>query len=167
MRHTLHSAVGSFGLQRAEQQVQKAWGALERCRAAESEDELRDAALDCATSIWHVNDWLWAAIAQGKAEKPEVARLLGVTHRKLEQDDLVKWATAKCPELNLVQAVCNAAKHVGVNGIDCASIQAATAGRGNARLVIVKDASEHDALRVFTRAIDFWIDQATNNHVIH
>ncbi|HEX8534399.1 MAG TPA: hypothetical protein VF662_09540 [Allosphingosinicella sp.] len=167
MRETLHSAVGSFGLERAGQQVEKAYRELERCRAASTEQDLRDAGINCAISIWHINDWLWAAIAQGKSEKPAVARLLGVTHRKLEQDDLVKWAVSRCPELNLVQAVCNASKHVGIVGATGTRTDGPGSGSHGPRLVIMDEQGEHDALKVFGRAIDFWIDQATNCYVIH
>jgi hypothetical protein len=167
MRETLRTAVGSFGMNNAAGQVEKAWRELERCRAATGEDDLRDAAINCAIAIWHVNDWVWTAIAQGKKDRPAVASLLGVAGRKLVKDDLVKWAVAKCPELEMVQAVCNASKHVAVIGIRYAAAKAPSTGPGRRLLVIADANAEHDALFIFDRAIDFWVDQATNEYVLH
>lgn len=168
MREKLTTAVGSFSLVSAGQQLEKALRELERCRKAKTEDDLRDFAINCAITIWHVNDWVWAAIAQGKAEGPSVMALLGVTGRKLVEGDLVKWATTCCPELEMIQSVCNASKHVGVVGIQGAEIIVSDADGGVHRPVIVDRAgTKHDALHAFDRAIDFWLDQATDHYVMH
>lgn len=168
MREKLTTAVGSFGLVSAGQQLEKAWRELERCRRAETEDDLRDSVINCAIAIWHVNDWVWAAIAQGKTERPKVMALLGVSGRKLVEGDLVKWAVTRCPELEMVQSVCNASKHVGVVGIQGAVMVVTDADGGGRRPVIVDDTgAEQDALRAFDRAIDFWLDQATDQYVMH
>lgn len=44
-------------------------------------------------------------------------QLLGVTGRRLEKDDLVKWAVTSCPELKVCQSICNGSKHVVCLGI--------------------------------------------------
>ena len=171
MNNHLLSATGSFGLVSAQSMVSKAWREYQRCTRAGSDDDRRDAAINCAITLWHLNDWVWSGISASGREKPELRSLLGVTDRRLKQDDLVKWAVGACPELSICQSICNGSKHVVCEGITARmapanSAQASQDQHAVARLEIVDAAGVRDGIEVLCKAFEFWHHHATNENVL-
>lgn len=171
MQHKLYHAVGSFGMNRATDMTAKAWRELERCRHAVTSDDRRDAAINCAITLWHMIDWVWAAIEAKKGDRLEVAEVLGVKGRKLERNDLVTWALAKCPELAICQGICTGSKHVGADqprqtGMGAPDPASRPGKQQVATLYVVEDGEQIDAIKVLFEALDFWTYQATQEPVI-
>lgn len=165
MKNHLQSATGSFGLESAYSMVMKASREYQRCTGAGSNDDRRDAAINCAITLWHLNDWVWNGISKSSRGKPELTELLGVTGRRAEKDDLVKWATSSCPELNLCQSICNGSKHVVCVGIKGARMAPGGDGVLNV-LEIVDDSGVRDGIQVLQTALEFWHHHATNDNVL-
>lgn len=172
MNDHLLSATGSFGLESAHSMVLKAWREYQRCTNAGSNDDRRDAAINCAITLWHMNDWVWNGIAASARDKLELKALLGATGRRLEKDDLVKWAVSACPELNVCQSICNGSKHVVCLGITEARMtpddDQKTSGGEKAvgRLEIVDAGGVRDGIEVLYKAFEFWHHHATNDNVL-
>ncbi|MBJ6749556.1 hypothetical protein [Geomonas anaerohicana] len=172
MNNHLLSAVGSFGLGTAHSMVMKAWREYQRCVNAGSDDDHRDAAINCAITLWHLNDWVWNGIAVSARDKLEVKQLLGVTGRRLEKDDLVKWAVTSCPELKVCQSICNGTKHVVCLGITEARLtpadvqKPAEEGKVLGRLEIVDAGGVRDGIQVLYKGFEFWHHHATNDNVL-
>lgn len=156
MRVSLPSALGSFGQITALEQLQKAERELGRCLNASSEVDLRDAAINCAISLWHINDWVWVSIAQDRNDDL-LSKLFGVSDRRVKKDDFIQWSTAKCPELNIVQSICNASKHVATIGVRRSFVINEDLGQNMTfRLAIEADGKQYGAIEVFKAAIAFW-----------
>jgi hypothetical protein len=172
MSNHLLSATGSFGLESAYSMVAKASREYQRCTKAQSNDDRRDAAINCAITLWHMNDWVWNGISATARDKPELKKLLGVTGRRLKQDDLVKWAVSACPELNVCQSICNGSKHVVCVGITEARMtsdkdQKTSEGeQALGRLQIVDDGGVRDGIEVLYKAFLFWHHHASNDNVL-
>jgi hypothetical protein len=148
--------------------AKKAWRELRRCIDANSSDDRRDAAINCAITAWHMTDWAWVAIAANDRHNLEVAALLGVQGHQLTRDDLVKWAISECPELVICQAICNGSKHVVCNDLSAELTAPDRDERGPgrslvARAEILHDGSRLDAIGVLEKAVYFWARQATND----
>ncbi|MFM0072603.1 hypothetical protein PQQ86_15715 [Paraburkholderia sediminicola] len=172
MSNHLLSATGSFGLNTAHSMVKKAWREYQRCTNAASNDDRRDAAINCAITLWHMNDWVWNGIAAAARDKPELKDLLGVTGRRLTKDDLVKWAVSACPELNVCQSICNGSKHVVCAGITAARMtpddvdKTSEVENAVGRLEIIDDEGVRDGIEVLYKAFEFWYHHATNDNVL-
>ncbi|HEL4296291.1 TPA: hypothetical protein UM674_000213 [Stenotrophomonas maltophilia] len=172
MNDHLLSATGSFGLETACSMLKKASREYRRCTTSETEDDMRDAAINCAITLWHMNDWAWNGIANSSKDKPEIKSLLGVTGRRIAKDDLVKWAVASCPELNVCQSICNGSKHVVCTGITEARMIADESCESDddakvlSRLEIVDTEGVRDAKKVLFTALCFWNHHATNEGVL-
>ena len=172
MENHLWSAMGSFGLNSSYDMIKKAWREYERCTKSENDDDRRDAAINCAITLWHMNDWVWNGIAKYGRTKDEIRTLLGVTRPRAEIDDLVKWAVGGCPELAICQSICNGSKHVVCLGIKEARLTSSNPNPPDGkttpgRLEIVDGAGNTlDATDVLRKAFDFWYHHATNAHVL-
>lgn len=173
MNSHLLSATGSFGLESAHSMILKARREYQRCKNARSTDDRRDAAINCAITLWHMNDWVWNGIAASARDNLALKSLLGVTGRRLERDDLVRWAVSACPELNVCQSICNGSKHVVCVGITEARMtpdddpKTSEEEKAIGRLEIVDDGGVRDGIKVLYRAIEFWHYHATENtHVL-
>lgn len=112
MHTTLWSATSTFGLNTAAGMAHKAWRDYERFKAARTTGDRIDAALNCAITLWHMSEWVWAGIAAHDRHSTAVAATLGVSGRPMEKDDVVKWALRECPSLAVCQSICNGTKHV-------------------------------------------------------
>jgi hypothetical protein len=168
----LWTATGSFGLESGCDMVKKAWREHQRCLHADTSDDRRDAAINCAITAWHLTDWIWTGMARTCASRPEVATLLGVSGRLPTKVDFIKWAVRKCPELEICQSICNGSKHVACVDLDDTRMAAPDPNERRpgrqlvARIEIVDDGRTRDAIEVLGRVIDFWTWQVTNEYVI-
>ncbi|MYM30333.1 hypothetical protein GTP58_18535 [Duganella sp. CY15W] len=172
MENHLSSALGSFGLHSPYDMLKKAWREYERCTKSDNDDDRRDAAINGAITLWHMNDWVWNGITDYGRKKDEVRALLGVTGPRAEKDDLVKWAVGRCPELAICQSICNGSKHVVCIGIKEANLVSSNPNSPNVkttpgRLEIVDGSGNTlDAPDVLRKAFDFWYHHATNANVL-
>ncbi|RYH58033.1 MAG: hypothetical protein EON54_11650 [Alcaligenaceae bacterium] len=167
--NTLLSAAGSFGLESGAAMIAKGWREYHRCDRATNDEDRRDAGINCAITIWHVNDWIWAAIAKFGRRDAELAEYLGVYGEKISKDDLVSWAVKTCPELEICQAICDGSKHVGLRGLRSTEMIASDdrADREVQNLVVIEEnGNERPALSVYRAALDFWTNEATNFHAM-
>ena len=163
--NTLLTAAGSFGLESGAAMIEKGWREYHRCDGATNDADRRDAGINCAITIWHINDWMWAAIAQLGRRDAEIAKYLDVSGEKISKDDLVSWAVKNCPELEICQAICNGSKHVALRGLRSTEMIASNDGadREEKKLVVIEENnSQRSALRVYLAALEFWTHQATN-----
>lgn len=164
MNFTLWSATGSLGLRDAYAMTNKAWREFERSRDAKDDDSRRDAALNCAMTVWHITDWAWAGMSAQGRWRPEFLELLGVSGRKAEKDDLVLWALRECPALGICQSICNGTKHVHADRPVRTKAEP-DAETGVLRL-IVDDGTDRDILPILEEAVHFWIRHATDAAVM-
>jgi len=172
MQNHLWSATNSFGLNTAYSMVRKAWREYERCSKATNSDDRRDAAINCAITLWHMTDWVWAGIAPMAATSREVAKLLEVSGRRPEKSDLVKWALKYCPELEICQSICNGSKHVTCEApVETKMTAPDQNERGPGRQLVAgieivdKDGTTH-GMNVLYRAFEFWYHQASSHNVL-
>ena len=66
-------------------------------------------AINFAMTAWHLTDWLWGL--RLKADYREQSRLFETTFRSLEE--FRKCVVARCPEVEIMQEICNGSKHLG------------------------------------------------------
>ncbi|MDV2987601.1 UNVERIFIED_CONTAM: hypothetical protein Q9R58_25155 [Methylobacteriaceae bacterium AG10] len=165
MNSTLWSATGSFGLQDAHAMVKKAWREFERSRNADEDDNRRDAALNCAMTVWHVCDWAWAGMAAQGRWKPEFLQLLGVVGRNAKKEDFVAWAVRECPALEICQSICNGTKHVHADRAIRTKTEPGVQ-TGDPVRMLLDDGTDRDIFPILEEAVYFWIRQATNEAVM-
>lgn len=75
-------------------------------------------AIDCATSSWHLCDWV-ARDLVGIEPIQRVCAFLEIdghdAHRRIPLEKLRRGAIAKCPDLDICRIIVNASKHYEVN----------------------------------------------------
>lgn len=162
----LLTATGSFGFTSAYAMLKKASREFLRCQNAQSNEDRCDAAINCAITLWHMNDWVWNGITVAGRNKLELKKLLNVPNPSAKMGDLVAWAVSQCPELEICQSICNGSKHVVCKGITEARMTSAS-GQALGRLEIVDDAKTvHDAMDVLEKALTFWHYHATTEALL-
>jgi hypothetical protein len=149
-KHLL-GAAASFGLKSAHDMLKKAYREHTRCANAQSDDDRRDAAINGAITLWHMNDWVWNGITESGRNRPELKTLLAVR---------------ECPELEICQSICNGSKHGVCRGIAEARVTTA-AGQHRGILEIVDHANTvHDAMDVLMKGLMFWHHHAITENLL-
>ena len=66
-------------------------------------------AINFAMTAWHLTDWMWG-LRLKKADYAERKQLVGAVVRSL--DKFRAYVTTRCPELGIMQRICNGSKHL-------------------------------------------------------
>jgi hypothetical protein len=169
MHTTLWSAASTFGLQTAAAMAYKAARDFQRCKAAATSQDRIDAALNCAITSWHMCEWVWVGITAHDRHSRDIAAVLGVTGRAMDEKDVVAWALRECPSLEVCRSICNGTKHVISDRTITTGMAAPDpAERGPGKQLVARaivrgaDGEERDMENVLLDAVMFWVNQVTN-----
>jgi len=88
----------------------KAERELARMDNAETLDDERDAALNCALGRWHMSDWACKTLREEK--RNDIKAFFGEKSGQVKVNHVNSWVRKNCQEAELVQAMATAAKHV-------------------------------------------------------
>lgn len=68
-------------------------------------------AMNCAMTAWHLNEWVWALNLKGNYAEQKC--LFGSIFRN--KGEFLRHVICACPELEMIQAICNGSKHLGTS----------------------------------------------------
>lgn len=153
-------AMNSFGINTVVGMLAKAERELERMESAPDPSSKRDAAINCALTIWHLNDWLWVASKRFK-NNPEFMREMGVSGRSVVDVDIPAWVERNCPDIVYCQAVATGSKHVRFNDRNTTDTFFHDGPDGammwdSGPLLILGVEERREAAEVYRNCINFW-----------
>ncbi|MGO7018396.1 hypothetical protein [Rhizobium leguminosarum] len=167
---TLYSATNSFGLERAQQLVEKTWREHQRATDATNVHDYRDALLNGMITSWHLVDWVWAGISQENRRDPDLCKLFGIPPGRPTKNDFLAWVLRECPEMQICQSICNGTKHVNSDRPTKTGLRESDdTYRKNTHgfaAFIETDAGDRLAVDILWNVGMFWFEQATRGHIV-
>lgn len=110
-------------------------------------------AINFAMTAWHIAEWAWA---QHLKDNPkEQSELYGTTFKDLKS--YRSHLVSACPDLKIVQAICNGSKHVDTVSRITRTFKKTPFRKGAKKFLGVEiDGQEQDFADIATRVYRFW-----------
>jgi hypothetical protein len=110
-------------------------------------------AVNFAMTAWHLADWTWAQNLQDAPK--EQFELYGRRFKDFNSYKL--HLTLACPDLKIIQAICNGSKHVDTSSQIGRTFKKTPSGRGAKQLLVVEiKGQEYDFADISKRVYQFW-----------
>lgn len=115
-------------------------------------------AINFAMTAWHLAEWVWAQ--RLKDNRQEQQELYGRTFK--DQKSYIAHITSVCPDLEVVQTICNGSKHFTTGGRVSRTFRRDSFRRTAKRFLGVEiDNTEHDFANIAERTYEFWHSKIT------
>jgi hypothetical protein len=110
-------------------------------------------AVNFAMTAWHLADWTWAQNLQDAPK--EQLELYGTRFKDFNSYKL--HLTLACPDLKIIQAICNGSKHVDTSSQIARTFKKTPSGRGAKQLLVVEiKGQEYDFADISKRVYQYW-----------